>query len=109
MFQFLFNIFFSLLLLIGSLAGCDRVQSKFDQINLGMNRSEAVKILGEPQKTETKTLGTWTGELLRWRIGEHTIVLQINEDKFSGKQLAGAAVKARVEFPLLPPWILYEQ
>jgi hypothetical protein len=83
MFQLLFNIFFSLVLLIGSLAGCDQAQSKFD------------KILGEPQKTETKTIGPWTGELLRWRIGEHTIVLQIDEDKVSGKQLAGAAIKAR--------------
>jgi hypothetical protein len=95
MFQLLFNIFFSLVLLIGSLAGCDQAQSKFDKIHLGMAKTEAVQILGEPQKTETKTIGPWTGELLRWRMGEHTIVLQIDEDKVSGKQLAGAAIKAR--------------
>lgn len=94
MFQLLFNIFFSLLLMISSLAGCDCTQSKFDRIRLGMARSEAVQILGEPQKKETKTIGFWSGELLRWQVENHTIVLQINEDKVSGKQLAGAAVKA---------------
>jgi len=94
MFQLLFNISFSLLLMISSLAGCDRAQSKFERIRLGMARSEAVQILGEPQKQETKTIGSWSGELLRWQVENHTIVLQINEDKVSGKQLAGAAVKA---------------
>ena len=94
MVQFLFNIFLSLLLMISSLAGCGDAQSKFDRIHLGMSRSEALQILGEPQKQETKAIGSWSGELLRWRVGKHTIVLQINDDKVSGKQLAGAAVKA---------------
>lgn len=94
MVQFLFNILVSLFLLIGSL-GCDRAQSKFDRIHLGMSRSEALQILGEPQKQETKAIGSWSGELLRWRIGEHTLVLQINDGKVSGKQLAGVAVKAQ--------------
>jgi hypothetical protein len=75
--------------------GCTDSRSKFDQVHLGIARAEVIKILGEPQEKETKTLGAWTGEVLRWRLGSRTIVLLIDEDRVSGKQLAGPARRAQ--------------
>jgi len=67
--------------------GCDQARSKFDQIELGMSRGEVIELLGEPQQSETKTLGSWSGEVLRWQFGGQTIVLQINNDQVQGRQL----------------------
>jgi len=77
------------------ITGCTDSRSKFDQVNLGMARAEVIKILGEPQEKGTKTMGSSTGEELRWRLGSQTIVLLISEGRVSGKQLAGPARKAQ--------------
>ena len=48
-------------------SGCNDARNKFDQVHLGMARSEVIKILGQPQKKETKTLGSCEKALLdRW-------------------------------------------
>jgi hypothetical protein len=78
-----------------SLAGCENAQGNFNQVHLGMARAEVVKIMGEPQEKEIKTLGSWTGEVLRWRFQDQTVVLMFTEDRVSGKQMAGPARKAQ--------------
>lgn len=88
----LFIILLTLLLLT---AGCTDSRGKFDQVHLGMDRAEVIKILGPPQEKETKTIGSWTGEVLRWRLGSRMIVLLINGGRVSGKQLAGPARRAQ--------------
>jgi len=65
-------------------AGCDQPRAKFEKVHLGMTRAEAVKILGEPQEKETMA----QGELLRWRLGDQTLVLHITRNQVTGKQLA---------------------
>jgi len=81
-----------LIVVFGCLGGCDQTRSKFDQVHLGMAGTEAVRLLGEPQERER----TVHGDLLRWRLGDKTLVLQISKDRVTGKQLAGAACgKAR--------------
>ena len=65
--------------------GCDRAQNEFNRVALGMTKAQVVKLLGEPQGKETLP----AGELLHWQVGARTIVLQINNDRVTGKQLAG--------------------
>jgi hypothetical protein len=71
-----------------ALAGCDRARSRFDEVSLGMTRAEVIKILGQPQEEESKTIGT--GEVRRWRFGDQTIVLLFEKERVSGRQLAGS-------------------
>jgi hypothetical protein len=73
-----------------ALAGCDRARSRFDEVRLGMTRVEVMKILGEPQEKQTRDMETGTGEVLRWRFGDQTIVLLFKKDRVSGRQLAGS-------------------
>jgi len=88
MFRAILRISICLIFFIVLTVGCDQPRVKFDQIKVGMTRSEVIKLLGEPQQSEAKTLGSWTGEVLRWRYGDQTIILQINHDRVEGKQLA---------------------
>lgn len=78
-----------LIVIFSGLGGCDQARNKFDRVHLGMAGTEAVRLLGEPQERES----TVQGDLLRWRLGDKTLVLQISKDRVIGKQLADAAGK----------------
>jgi hypothetical protein len=47
------------------------------------------EILGEPQERQT----TAQGELLRWRFEGRTVLLVLNQDKITGKQVTGRKVR----------------
>lgn len=83
------------LVFLATLVGCDQARNKLEQVKFGMTRAEVVQILGEPQEKETKTFGSWTGEVLRWRLGAKTLVIQLHHEKVEGKQLTSAVTKAR--------------
>jgi hypothetical protein len=83
-------VVWSMLLAFIALGGCDRARSKFDRIGLGMTRAEAVKILGEPQEKDTRDLrSSETGEMLHWRLGDKTLVLQITKDRVTRQTVGG--------------------
>jgi len=84
------SVLLIILVILG--VGCDQPRVKFDQIKVGMACSEVIKLLGEPQQSETKTLGSWTGEVWRWRFGGQTIILQVNGDRVESKQLASGTM-----------------
>lgn len=88
-----FIIIYLVGLLIGALSGCDNARGKFDQVNLGMTKDEVVKVLGEPQKQEEETQGSSTRKVLRWRRGDQEIVLVIEGERVSGKQISTFASK----------------
>jgi hypothetical protein len=73
----------------GSLLGCDQASREVGQVKLGMTRAEAVAILGEPQKKETVV----QGELLIWRFEGQKVLLVLNQDKVTGKQVTGRKVR----------------
>ena len=84
-----------LLVFLATLASCDQARNKLEQVKFGMTRAEVVQILGEPQEKETKTFGSWTGEVLRWRLGAKTLVIQLHHEKVEGKQLTSTVAKTR--------------
>lgn len=84
-----------LLVFLAALASCDQARNKLEQVKFGMTRAEVIQILGEPQEKETKTFGSWTGEVLRWRLGAKTLVIQLHQEKVEGKQLTSVVAKAR--------------
>ena len=86
--------FMSVTLVLG---GCIGTQdNKINQVNLGMTKTEVLKILGEPQGREPRTIGVMTGETLRWRLGDQTIILIFdNKNRLSGKEIVGHAAKAQ--------------
>jgi hypothetical protein len=54
-----------------------------------MTRTEAVAILGEPQERQT----TAQGELLHWSFEGQEVLLVLNQDKVTGKQVTGRKVR----------------
>jgi len=79
----------TMLVFFGSLLGCDQASREVGQVKLGMTRAEAVAILGEPQKKETVV----QGELLIWRFEGQKVLLVVNQDKVTGKQVTGRKVR----------------
>lgn len=79
-----------LILILSVFVGCgQRPRHEVGQVKLGMTRTEAVKILGEPQKQET----TPQGGLLRWRFKDQEVLLVFNQDKVTGRQVTGRKVR----------------
>ncbi|MFA6270014.1 MAG: hypothetical protein WC657_02280 [Candidatus Paceibacterota bacterium] len=79
----------TMLVFFGSLLGCDQASREVGQVKLGMTRAEAVAILGEPQKKETVV----QGELLIWRFEGQKVLLVLNQNKVTGKQVTGRKVR----------------
>jgi hypothetical protein len=79
----------TMLVFLGTLTGCDQASREVDKVKLGMSRAEAAAILGEPQERQT----TAQGELLRWRFEGRTVLLVLNQDKITGKQVTGRKVR----------------
>lgn len=77
------------LVFFGSLVGCGQASREVGQVKLGITRAEAVKILGKPQIRETVA----QGELLRWRFEGQEVLLVLNGDKVTGKQVTGHKVR----------------
>lgn len=78
-----------MLVFFGSLVGCGQASREVGKVKLGMTRAEAVAILGEPQEKETVA----QGELLRWRFEGQEVLLVLNQDKVTGRQVTGRKVR----------------
>lgn len=86
--------FMSVTLVLGGCTGTR--DNKLNQVKLGMTKAEVLKIIGEPQEHETKNIGSLTGEILRWRTSNQTIILTFdNKNRLSGKEIVGHAAKAQ--------------
>lgn len=79
----------TMLVFFGSLLGCGQASREVGQVKLGMTRAQAVKILGEPQEKKA----TAQGEMLRWRFAGQEVLLVLNGDKVTGKQVTGRKVR----------------
>ena len=79
----------TMLVFFGSLLGCGQASREVGQVKLGMTRAEAVAILGEPQERE---MGN-QGELLLWSFEGQEVLLVLNQDKVTGKQITGRKVR----------------
>ena len=77
------------LVFFGSLLGCGQASREVGKVKLGMTRTEAVAILGEPEKRETVA----QGELLRWRFEGQEVLLVLNQDKVTGRQITSRKVR----------------
>lgn len=78
------------------LVGCSNgPKGTIQDVKLGMTKAEVLQIMGKPQERETKNLGSFTDEVLRWRFKDQTVVLMITKDRVSGKQMSGPARKAQ--------------
>ncbi|MCK9377438.1 MAG: outer membrane protein assembly factor BamE [Syntrophobacterales bacterium] len=79
----------TMLVFFGSLLGCGQASREVSQVKLGMTKAEAVAILGKPQERQT----TAQGELLSWRFEGQKVLLVLNQDKVTGKQVTGRKVR----------------